>query len=109
MTAKEAKDKANAFNSIKNDVIYKKIEKLIKQAASKGQYQIFVNLSNEEIEWIYGSCNDVSTEQRIKVTLEHLCSNGFDIEIKIYKRFGTKYEIKIDWSNENETGSLKYI
>ena len=36
MTAKEAKDKANAFNSIKNDVIYKKIEKLIEQAASKG-------------------------------------------------------------------------
>lgn len=109
MTAKEAKDKANVFNSIKTDILYKKIEKLIKQAASKGQYQIFVNLSQEEIEWIYGSCNDVSTELRIKVTLEHLCSNGFDIEIKIYKRFGIKYEIKIDWGNENEAGSLKYI
>ena len=109
MTAKEAKDKATIFNSIKNDILYKKIEKLIKQAASKGQYQIFVNLLQEEIEWIYGSCNEVSTKQRIKVTLEQLCSNGFDIEIKIYKRFGTKYEIKIDWGNENETGSLKYI
>lgn len=109
MTAKEANDKANVFNSIKTDILYKKIEKLIKQAASKGQYQIFVNLSQEEIEWIYGSCNDVSTELRIKVTLEHLCSNGFNIEIKIYKRFGTKYEIKIDWSNGNATGSIKYI
>lgn len=109
MTAKEAKNKATAFNSIKTDILYKKIEKLINQAASKGQYQIFVNFSQEEIEWIYGSCNDVSTELRIKVTLEHFCSNGFDIEIKIYKRFGIKYEIKIDWSNENETGSLKYI
>lgn len=109
MTAKEARKTATVFNSIKNDILYKKIEKLIKQAASKGQYQIFVNLSQEEIEWVYGSCNNVSTEQRIKVTLEQLCSNGFDIEIKIYKRFGIKYEIKIGWGNENETGSLKYI
>ena len=109
MTAKETKDKANAFNSIKNDILYKKIEKLIEQAASKGQYQTFINLSKDEIEWIYGSCNNVPTEQRIKVTLEQLCNNGFDIEIKIYKRFGTQYEIKIDWSSEYETGSLKYI
>lgn len=109
MTAKEAKSKAVEFNSIKNDILYKKIEKLIEQAASKGQYQIFVNLSRDEIEWIYGSCNEVSTEQRIKVTLECLCDKGFDIEIKISKRFMTQYEIKIGWSCEHETGSLKYI
>lgn len=109
MTAKEAKFKAVEFNSIKNDILYKKIEKLIEQAASKGQYQIFVNLSRDEIEWIYGSCNEVSTEQRIKVTLECLCDKGFDIEIKISKRFMTQYEIKIGWSCEHETGSLKYI
>ena len=41
MTAKEAKDKATAFNSIKNDIIYKKIEKLIEQTASKGEYRAF--------------------------------------------------------------------
>lgn len=109
MTAKEAKFKAVEFNSIKNDILYKKIEKLIEQAASKGQYQIFVNLSRDEIEWIYGSCNEVSTEQRIKVTLECLCDKGFDVEIKISKRFITQYEIKIGWSCEHETGSLKYI
>lgn len=28
MTAKEAKDKATAFNSIKNDIIYKKNRKI---------------------------------------------------------------------------------
>ena len=109
MTAKEAKNKADTFKLIENEIIYKKIEKLIEQAASKGQYQIFVNLLQEEIEWIYGSCNDVSTEQRIKVTLECLCDKGFDIEIKISKRFVKQYEIKIGWSCEHETGSLKYL
>lgn len=109
MTAKEAKGKAAEFNSIKNDIIYKKIEELIEQTASKGQYQVFVNLSESEIEWVCGSSTYGSTEQRIKAILKYLCGKGFDIEIKIYKRCGTQYEIKIGWSCEHETGSLKYI
>ena len=109
MTAKEARNRAAEFNSIKNDIIYKKIEDLIEQTASKGQYQIFVNLSESVIEWVCGSSTYGSTEQRIKAILEYLCDKGFDIEIKTYKRFGTQYEIKIGWSCEHETGSLKYI
>lgn len=109
MTAKEAKAKAAAFDSIKDNIIYKKIEKLIDQASSKGQYQVFVNLSEGEIEWFYGSFNYGSIEQGIKAILEYLCGKGFDIEAKIYKRYGTQYEIKIGWSCEHETGSLKYI
>ena len=109
MTAKEAKAKAAAFDSIKDNIIYKKIEKLIDQASSKGQYQVFVNLSEGEIEWFYDSFNYGSIEQEIKAILEYFCDKGFDIETKIYKRYGTQYKIKIGWSCEHETGSLKYI
>lgn len=38
MTAKEARKAANAFNSIKDDIIYKKIQEAIEERASKGEY-----------------------------------------------------------------------
>ena len=41
--------------------------------------------------------------------LESFCNDGYGIKVKIYKKAETLYEIKIDWGNENETGSLKYI
>lgn len=110
MTAKEAKNKANAFNSIKNDVIYKKIEKLIEQAASKGEYYVNVNFFDYEIGLSNNSSLYQIPELRMRTILEKFCSDGYNLEVEIYKHCGTtQYEIKIDWSNENETGSLKYI
>ncbi len=111
MTAKEAKAKAATFNSIKNDIIYKKIEKLIEQTASKGGYYMFANFSKCEIEMSDNpSLYYTPLNLRMKMIFEKFCSEGYNLEVKIYKLYGgTQYEIKIDWSNENETGSLKYI
>ena len=110
MTAKEAREAAVAFNSVKNDIIYKKIEKLIEQAASKGEYYVIVNFSDYEIEMSNNSSHYNVPKLRMKMIFEKFCSDGYNLKVKIYKHFGeTQYQIKIDWSNENETGSLKYI
>ena len=110
MTAKEAREVAVAFNSVKNDIIYKKIEKLIEQVASKGEYYVIVNFSDYEIELSNNSSLYLIPELRMRKIVEKFCSDGYNLEVKVYKRYGTtQYEIKIDWSNENETGSLKYI
>ena len=110
MTAKEAREVAVAFNSVKNDIIYKKIEKLIEQEASKGEYYVIVNFSDYEIELSNNSSLYQIPELRMRTIIEKFCSDGYNLEVKVYKRYGTtQYEIKIDWSNENETGSLKYI
>lgn len=110
MTAKEAREVAVAFNSVKNDIIYKKIEKLIEQVASKGEYYVIVNFSDYEIELSNNSSLYQIPELRMRTIVEKFCSDGYNLEVKVYKRYGTtQYEIKIDWSNENETGSLKYI
>lgn len=110
MTAKEAKAKASAFNSIKNDVIYKKIEKLIEQAASKGEYYVIVNFFDYEIELSDTSSLYQTPELRMRTIIGKFCSDGYNLEVEVYKHYGTtQYEIKIDWGNENEAGSLKYI
>lgn len=110
MTAKEAREVAVAFNSVKNDIIYKKIEKLIEQVASKGEYYVIVNFSDYEIELSNNSSLYQIPELRMRTIVEKFCSDGYNLEVKVYKHYGTtQYEIKIDWSNENETGSLKYI
>lgn len=110
MTAKESREVAVAFNSVKNDIIYKKIEKLIEQVASKGEYYVIVNFSDYEIELSNNSSLYQIPELRMRTIVEKFCSDGYNLEVKVYKRYGTtQYEIKIDWSNENETGSLKYI
>ena len=110
MTAKEAREVAVTFNSVKNDIIYKEIEKLIEQTASKGEYYVIVNFSDYEIELSNNSSLYQIPELRMKMIFEKFCSDGYNLEVKIYKHFGeTQYQIKIDWSNENETGSLKYI
>lgn len=111
MTAKEAKAKASAFNSIKNDIIYKKIEELIEQVASKGGYYVLANFSDYEIEMSDDNSSHYNVPKlRMRMIFEKFCSDGYNLEVKVYKQCGiTQYEIKIDWSNENETGSLKYI
>lgn len=110
MTAKEAREVAVAFNSVKNDIIYKKIEKLIEQAASKGEYYVIVNFFDYEIELSNNSSLYQIPELRMKMIFEKFCSDGYNLEVKIYKHFGeTQYQIKIDWSTKYETGSLKYI
>ena len=110
MTAKEAREVAVAFNSVKNDIIYKKIEKLIEQAASKGEYDVLIHFSDYEIEMSNNSSHYNIPKLRMKMIFEKFCSDGYNLEVKIYKHFGeTQYQIKIDWSTEYETGSLKYI
>lgn len=110
MTAKEARGVAVAFNPIKNDIIYKKIEKLIEQAASKGEYYVIVNFFDYEIELSNNSSTYDVPELRMRTIIEKFCSDGYNLKVEVYKRYGTtQYEIKIDWSNENETGSIEYI
>lgn len=110
MTAKEAREVAVAFNSVKNDIIYKKIEELIEQTASKGEYDVFIHFSDYEIEMSNNSSHYNVPKLRMKMIFEKFCSDGYNLEVKIYKHFGeTQYQIKIDWSTEYETGSLKYI
>lgn len=105
MTAKEARKAANAFNSIKDDIIYKKIKEAIEERASKGEYWVIVIFSNYELD----SSLSLPVKERMKMILESFCNDGYGIKVKIYKKAETLYEIKIDWSNENETGSIEYI
>ena len=44
MTAKEARAVAVAFNSAKNDIIYKKIQEAIQQDASEGRFYTTINI-----------------------------------------------------------------
>ena len=108
MTAKEARKAANAFNSIKDDIIYKKIKEAIEERASKGGYWVTVIFSNYELDSSL-SLPAIPVKERMKMILESFCNDGYGIKVKIYKKAETLYEIKIDWGNENETGSLKYI
>lgn len=110
MTAKEAREAANAFNSIKDDIIYKKIKEAIEERASKGEYWVIVIFSNYELEISNNSSLPaIPVKERVKMILESFCNDGYGIKVKISKRAETLYEIKIDWSTEYETGSLKYI
>lgn len=109
MTAKEARKAANAFNSIKDDIIYKKIQEAIEERASKGEYWVIVSFSNYELEISNNSSLSLPVKERLKMILESFCNDGYRIKVKIYKRAETLYEIKIDWSNENATGSIEYI
>lgn len=112
MTAKEARKAANAFNSIKDDIIYKKIKEAIEKRASKGEYWVTVIFSNYELEISNNSSLSlpaIPVKERLKMILESFCNDGYRIKVKISKRAETLYEIKIDWSNENETGSIEYI
>lgn len=109
MTAKEARKAANAFNSIKDDIIYKKIQEAIEERASKGEYWVIVSFSNYELEISNNSSLSLPVKERLKMILESFCNDGYRIKVKIYKIAETLYEIKIDWSNENATGSIEYI
>lgn len=109
MTAKEARKAANAFNSIKDDIIYKKIQEAIEERASKGEYWVIVSFSNYELEISNNSSLSLPVKERLKMILESFCNDGYRIKVKIYKIAETLYEIKIDWSNENATGSTEYI
>ena len=110
MTAKEARKAANAFNSIKDDIIYKKIKEVIEERASKGEYWVTVIFSNYELEISNNSSLPaIPVKERMKMILESFCNDGYRIKVKISKKAETLYEIKIDWSNENETGSIEYI
>lgn len=109
MTAKEARKAANAFNSIKDDIIYKKIQEAIEKRASKGEYWVIVSFSNYELEISNNSSLSLPVKERLKMILESFCNDGYRIKVKIYKIAETLYEIKIDWSNGNATGSIEYI
>lgn len=109
MTAKEAKNKADAFKLIENDIIYKKIEKLIEQAASKGEYYVYAIFTNYEIEMSNNSSCYCVPKLRMEMIFKKFCSDGYRIRVEIYKKAETLYKIKIDWSNENATGSIEYI
>jgi hypothetical protein len=109
MTAKEARKAANAFNSIKDDIIYKKIQEAIEERASKGEYWVIVSFSNYELEISNNSSLSLPVKERLKMILESFCNDGYRIKVKIYKIAETLYEIKIDWSNGNATGSIEYI
>lgn len=109
MTALEARKAADSFNSIKDDIIYKKIQEAIEERASKGEYWVIVSFSNYELEISNNSSLSLPVKERLKMILESFCNDGYRIKVKIYKIAETLYEIKIDWSNGNATGSIEYI
>lgn len=109
MTAKEVKAITDDFRSVENDIVYKKIEKLIEQAVYEGQYRTLVKFSEFELEKIWNFSDLSEIEQNLKIVIGTFCGKGFDIEVFSYKKDGTQYEIKIGWSCEHEAGSLKYF
>lgn len=109
MTAKEARNAAIRFNSIENDTVYQKINELIEQTASQGKYFVFANISSYDIDLNNNPSHYYPLELRMRLIFEKLCNNGYNLSVKIYKQDGTRYEIKIDWGSENETGSIKYV
>ena len=103
MTAKEAREVAIAFNSVKNDIIYKKLQEAIQQDASEGRFYTTINISDYIIET---DDNEVAYYSAIRDRLDKavliLKSDGFKVTVQPSTYTGCKYEVVIDWSKEED-------
>lgn len=86
ITAKEAKERADAFLKARENEDFKNIMYLITNAAENGEYKIY--LDNE--------CN-ITVTSAIKDKLEQL---GYNVEVQLM--LGVVYQIVISWEGKKE-------
>ena len=103
MTAKEAREAAVAFNSVKNDIIYKKLQEAIQQDASEGRFYTTINISDYIIETDdNGVAYYIAIRDRLDKAVLILKSDGFKVTVQPSTYTGCKYEVVIDWSKEED-------
>ena len=101
MTAKEAREVAVAFNSVKNDIIYKKLQEAIQQDASEGRFYTTINISDYIVETDdNGVAYYIAIRDRLDKAVLILKSDGFKVTVQPSTYTGCKYEVVIDWSKE---------
>lgn len=105
MTANEARQKAEGFNLIKNDVIYKKLQEAIQDEASNGRYYVIVNLPSFTIEnGNSGVAYYLPIEKRLDKAVQALKSDGFKVTVRPSDCcLEDGLEVTIDWSMEEHT------
>ena len=103
MTAKEAREVAVAFNSVKNDIIYKKLQEAIQQDASEGRFYTTINISDYIIETDdNGVAYYIDIGDRLDKAVLILKSDGFKVTVQPSICAGCKYKVVIDWAKEED-------
>ncbi len=101
MTANEAREVAVAFNSAKNDIIYKKLQEAIQQDASEGRFYATINIPDYIIETDdNGVAYYIAIGDRLDKAVLTLKSDGFKVTVQPSICAECKYEVVIDWSKE---------
>lgn len=100
MTANEARRKAESFNLIKNDTVYKKIQEAIQDSASNGRYYIIVDFPSFIIEvGDSGISYYIPIERRLDEAVRTLKNDGFKVTVRLSTCIDG-YEVTVDWSVE---------
>lgn len=100
MTANEARQKAESFNLIKNDTVYKKIQEAIQDSASNGRYYVIVDFPSFIIEvGDSGISYYVPIERRLNEAVRTLKNDGFKVTVRP-STYLVGHEVTVDWSVE---------
>lgn len=101
MTANEARQKAESFNLIKNDIIYKKIQESIQDRASNGRYFVVVDFPSFLVE-TRGSGIKYYTpiKKRLDEAVLALKNDGFKVTVRPSICLEHGYEVTVNWSAE---------
>ena len=102
MTAKEARGVAEAFNLVKNDIIYKKLQETIQQDASEGRFYTTINISDYIIETDDNGVAYYAIRDRLDKAVLILKSDGFKVTVQPSICAECKYKVVIDWSKEED-------
>lgn len=103
MTAKEARGVADAFSLAKNDIIYKKLQEMIQQNASKGRFHTTIHLPDYTVETgESGAAYCIAVKDRLDKAVLILKSEGFKVTVQPSTYIDCKYEVIIDWSKEED-------
>lgn len=102
MTAKEAKAVADAKKSVTNSAIYKLIQKDIQESASRGWYYTTLSLPDYITQTApNGIVTFIQVEDELKKATKLLKAEGFDVYVEQSFTSGCDFDVKIDWSKEN--------
>lgn len=97
MTANEARRKAESFNLIKNDTVYKKIQEAIQDSASNGRYYIIVDFPSFIIEvGDSGISYYIPIERRLDEAVRTLKNDGFKVTVRPSTCLDG-HEVTVDW------------
>ena len=103
MTAKEAKAVADAKKSVTNCATYKMIQKAIEEDASKGLYHTTISLPNYLTHTDpNGIVTFIMIEDEITKVVKLLRAEKFDVVVCQSDIYGCDFDIKIDWSKEED-------